>query len=195
MSVITNSIDKLTPSLGVTGSSSGTVTIAPQTAAGTYNFNLPTTAGTSGYFLTSAGGGSSPMTWTTYATGSWTPGFAFGGGTTGITYTDQIGEYTQIGNVVYFSLLIKLSSKGSSTGVVTVTGAPVTTTASEQDISVASLSSLTSYDSGFFSAALSTQASTTFKLYEIGTGTYQQMTDENFADNTRIETNGFYFIS
>lgn len=48
----------------LTGSSSGTISIIPQAAAGTYNFNLPTTAGTSGYLLTSAGGGSSPMTWT-----------------------------------------------------------------------------------------------------------------------------------
>jgi hypothetical protein len=52
------------PELLVTGASSGTISILPQAAAGTYNFNLPTTAGTSGYFLTSAGGAGSPMTWT-----------------------------------------------------------------------------------------------------------------------------------
>ena len=50
--------------LSLAGSTSGTITIQPQAAAGTYNFNLPTTAGTSGYILTSAGGGASPMTWT-----------------------------------------------------------------------------------------------------------------------------------
>lgn len=50
--------------LSMAGSTSGTITIQPQAAAGTYNFNLPTTAGTSGYVLTSAGGGASPMTWT-----------------------------------------------------------------------------------------------------------------------------------
>ncbi len=46
------------------GSTSGTITFQPQAAAGTYNWNWPTTAGTSGYLLTSAGGGSSAMTWT-----------------------------------------------------------------------------------------------------------------------------------
>lgn len=51
-------------SLILSGSTSGAVTIQPQAAAGTYNFNLPTTAGTSGFVLTSAGGASSPMTWT-----------------------------------------------------------------------------------------------------------------------------------
>ena len=45
------------------GSTSGAVTIQPQATAGTYNFNLPTTAGTSGYLLSSGGGGASPMTW------------------------------------------------------------------------------------------------------------------------------------
>lgn len=49
--------------VAVSGNTSGTVTIKPQAAAGTYNFNLPTTAGTAGYVLTSGGGGSSPMTW------------------------------------------------------------------------------------------------------------------------------------
>lgn len=53
--------------LKLTGSSSGTITVQPQAAAGTFNFNLPITAGTSGYVLTSAGGGSSPMTWTQLA--------------------------------------------------------------------------------------------------------------------------------
>jgi hypothetical protein len=51
--------------LSLTGNTSGTVTIQPQAAAGTYNFNLPTSAGSSGQMLTSAGGGSSPMTWVT----------------------------------------------------------------------------------------------------------------------------------
>ncbi len=36
----------------------------PGAGATTYNFNLPDTAGTSGYFLTSGGGVSAPMTWT-----------------------------------------------------------------------------------------------------------------------------------
>lgn len=64
-----------TPTLGIAGSvkgtlafagnTSGVVTLLPQAVAGTYNFNFPTTAGTSGQFLTSAGGSSSPMTWTT----------------------------------------------------------------------------------------------------------------------------------
>lgn len=47
----------------LSGSSSGVISIAPQAAAGTYNFNLPITAGTAGQVLTSQGGGSTAMTW------------------------------------------------------------------------------------------------------------------------------------
>ena len=65
--VITNGLgvsgNVSTAGLNLQGSSSGVVSVLPQAAAGTYNFNLPVTAGTSGYVLTSGGGGSSPMTW------------------------------------------------------------------------------------------------------------------------------------
>lgn len=50
-------------SFGLVGAGSGTISILPQSAAGTYNFNLPTTAGAAGSVLTSSAGGSSPMTW------------------------------------------------------------------------------------------------------------------------------------
>jgi hypothetical protein len=64
-SASTQSLSFSAAGLGIRGSSSGEVTIAAQAVAGTYNFNLPTTAGTSGQVLTSQGGGSTAMTWTT----------------------------------------------------------------------------------------------------------------------------------
>ncbi|MDE1970950.1 MAG: hypothetical protein KGI50_05240 [Patescibacteria group bacterium] len=51
----------------LSGNTSGTVSILPQAAAGTYNFNLPITAGTAGQLLTSKGGSSSAMTWTSFS--------------------------------------------------------------------------------------------------------------------------------
>lgn len=47
------------------GSSSGAITIATQAASGTYNFNLPTTAGSAGQVLLSQGGLTNAMTWST----------------------------------------------------------------------------------------------------------------------------------
>jgi len=53
---------------GLKGSGSGVITMKPQAAAGTWNWNFPITAGTSGQVLASAGGVAAPMTWTTLAT-------------------------------------------------------------------------------------------------------------------------------
>jgi hypothetical protein len=55
---------------GYQGSTSGIITIQPQAVAGTYNFNLPITAGSSGQVLTSQGGGANAMTWTSPGTGT-----------------------------------------------------------------------------------------------------------------------------
>lgn len=49
------------PQINLNGSSSGAVSLIPQTAAGTYNFNYPTSAGAAGQVLESGGGGSAPM--------------------------------------------------------------------------------------------------------------------------------------
>jgi hypothetical protein len=53
-----------TGTLGFSGTTSGVVTVQPQAAAGTYNFNLPITAGTAGQLLTSQAGGATAMSWT-----------------------------------------------------------------------------------------------------------------------------------
>ena len=51
--------------MAVNGSGSGTITLQPQAAAGTWSWNWPITAGAAGQVLTSQGGGSTAMTWTT----------------------------------------------------------------------------------------------------------------------------------
>lgn len=86
-----------TPSFALTGSGSGTISVLPQAAAGTYNFNLPTSAGTSGQVLTSAGGGSSPMTWSTPITGTATQfRVLVGGASNNITSLSSAGTAGQI---------------------------------------------------------------------------------------------------
>ena len=66
-----------TGQLKLSGTTSGTITLQSQDAAGTFNFNLPITAGTSGQPLLSGGGGATAMSWgtlsgntTTFATTS-----------------------------------------------------------------------------------------------------------------------------
>lgn len=50
------------------GATSGTVTLGVQAAAGTYNWNFPTTAGSANNVLLSGGGGATAMSWSTGVT-------------------------------------------------------------------------------------------------------------------------------
>jgi hypothetical protein len=59
-----------------------------------------------------------------YEEGTWTPTLAFGGATTGITYSVQTGQYTKVGRQVTLQAYVVLSSKGAATGIATITGLP-----------------------------------------------------------------------
>ena len=61
-----------------------------------------------------------------YEEGAWTPSILFGGAGVGITYTSQTGRYTKVGRQVSVEGRIDLSSKGSSSGVMTLNGLPFT---------------------------------------------------------------------
>jgi len=62
-----------------------------------------------------------------YATGYWTPGFAYGGGTIGQSYLFQRGTYIKIGRIIHLFFRVAQSVRGSSTGDVTLTGFPFRT--------------------------------------------------------------------
>jgi hypothetical protein len=62
-----------------------------------------------------------------YSTNTWTPTISIGGSSVGITYSNQLGGYTQIGNVVCIWFNIVLSSTGGLTGVVRLSNLPIST--------------------------------------------------------------------
>ena len=51
---------------------------------------------------------------------------AFSGGTTGFTYTTQLGSYIKIGKLVNIWIHIVVANNGSSTGAATISGLPFT---------------------------------------------------------------------
>lgn len=122
-------------SLLLSGASSGQITVKPQSAAGTYNFNLPTAAGVAGQPLLSGGGGAAPMTFGTLAVPA--------GGTGQVSYS--------IGDILYGSGPTTLSKLGgnattgiqylSSTGTGTAATAPSWVTISGGDVTGAALTS------------------------------------------------------
>jgi hypothetical protein len=114
--------------VALTGDTSGNLTIQ---SAGT-NVATFTTGGNLNLQVSNAGinfnnsGAVGAATLNDYEVGTWTPTLLFGGGTTGITYSQREGRYTKIGNMVTCFCDISLSNKGSSTGNANISGLPFT---------------------------------------------------------------------
>jgi len=56
--------------------------------------------------------------------GVWTPAISFGGASVGVTYGFRAGNYQTVGNLVFFAFDLLLTSKGSSTGTLEISGLP-----------------------------------------------------------------------
>ena len=129
---------------------------------------------------------------------TFTPGVAFGGGATGITYAVQLGNYIKIGRMVFFSLDVLLTNKGSSTGSATITGLPYTINSAWPSGGFNSLP-VRFKDVGFttgvdcYAIAYYVSGSTTLGLSTVQTGTTAlQLSNTSFANSSEIAITGFY---
>ena len=91
----------------------------------------PSTSGAGITFPATQSASTDANTLDDYEEGTWTVGIAFGGGSTGVTYSGQQGTYTKVGRQVTCVGVFALTSKGSSTGSATITGLPFTVAANE----------------------------------------------------------------
>lgn len=149
------------------------------------------------YFTSTSKNIQSTITQTPALQGTFTPGIAFGGGTTGITYGTQTGKYVREGNRIDFQILIVLTNKGSSTGTATITGLPIATGANGTlNVNLLTFQSLTLTVN--YTAALmqNNNSATTATLFQQGSGVnLAAITDTNFANATLIAATGFYLIN
>jgi hypothetical protein len=117
-----------------------------------------------------------------YEEGTWTPAIAFGGASTGITYTTQDGTYTKIGNMVFLRAEIELLSKGTATGVATIAGLPFTVGKIAPISIYASLITFADFLEG-----VANVSTTTILLREISNaGTRTSLADTDFANNSLL---------
>ena len=150
-------------SLIVDGSSSGAITIQGQSASGTYNFNLPTTAGTSGYCLTSAGGGASAMTWTPVASafsGLTTNGIMYASSGTTLASTSAGSQYQSMianGSGAPSFQVLNLGQSAAVTG--TLPNSNTTATSSNTPSTIVARDGSGNFTAGTVTAALTGTAS------------------------------------
>lgn len=129
-----------------------------------------------------------------YEEGTFTPGVSFGGGTTGIAYSAQVGVYTKIGDRVFISARIALTSKGSSTGTALVTGLPFTSR------NVTNLIGALAINGGQFAAAVNFPNTviipnvTTLTLANFAAGAGTTLTDTGLTNTTVINIGGDYAV-
>jgi len=113
-----------------TGASSDAITLASDGKAtyaatsGTSNFTISDgdlVIGTSGHGIdfsatANSSGANINELLDDYEEGTFTPTLSYWNGSSGVTYLAQEGEYTKIGNAVFFKFRVNLTSKGSSSG-------------------------------------------------------------------------------
>src|SRR3990167_9021620 len=109
-----------------------------------------------------------------------TPALTFGGAAVGMTFANQVGRGTRLGNRLFFNLFIQLTAKGSSTGNALVTGLPETANSISNSYTPLSVALFVmSTMSGHVQAYMS-PSSTAVTLEQLGTGTVAPLTEANF---------------
>lgn len=156
------------------------------TAAKGVNFTANTPA---------AGMTSQLLNW--YEEGTWTPGIAFGGGSTGVTYNTTFtgGQYTRIGNRVFVTGYLVISNIGSSTGDATITGLPFASKAGSPNYLAANIlfEALITF-TGSYGGRI-TPNTTTIGLFQYSTaGSLSFLNNTNFSNNATIYISAQYAV-
>lgn len=170
---------------GITVDDSNNVTgIAGLTAAGLVD--LSGTAAGQIKFPGTQNPSSDVKTLDDYEEGTWTPAIGFGGNTTGITYgTPTLGRYTKIGHLVTIAGMITLTSKGTATGNVQMTGLPFVA-ANDQIFAAGSIGYV-----GFMSltgaVTVMVQPNTSkLNFYQSAAASYAILNNSNFTNTSSI---------
>ncbi len=128
-----------------------------------------------------------------YEEGTWTPVIAFGGASAGVTYLSQSGTVLKIGRFVIAVGRISLSSKGSSTGPVSITGLPYTNSASIPGSSVGFRSNYVGLTGDLNALVVSGAAS--ILLYQATATGQSAITDANISNNLDTSVTAIYIAA
>ena len=129
-----------------------------------------------------------------YEEGTFTPGITFGGAAVGVTYSAQVGRYTKIGNRVIYQLQLILTSKGSSTGALLLTGLPFTTNAANVTPCAIRLNAVTSGLADVMLYGVALNSVTTIRLDKTAGSSLTQLTDADVTATLNLSVAGEYEV-
>jgi hypothetical protein len=171
--------------------STGDVGIGTTTPASALHVN-GLTRSTSGINFNASGG----STLSSYEEGTFDLGIAFGGASVDVTYSLRGAKYTRTGRQVTITGYIVLTNKGTSTGVVTITGLPFTIPNVQSNNSGISIGFLRNISFADFPHGWGLINTTTIRLRQTtNAGSQSDLTDANFANNSEIMLSLTYFTS
>jgi len=129
-----------------------------------------------------------------YEEGTWDPGVTFGGAAVGVTFAGyQGGTYTKIGNRVFFTAQMRLTSKGSSVGAASITGLPFTSAGGNPGIPAVCFY----VDSLVYVNGVGGQVdlnSATISIYSMVSGSGSvALTNVEFSNSTNVKMMGHYY--
>jgi hypothetical protein len=134
------------------------------------------------------------MVWPENTSDTFTPYIVFGGNTTGITYSLQVGKYVRIGNIVYINIRIVITSKGSATGPCEIRGLPINCGSTTADRGVFTVDTDGVIGTGY-PIGYANRNTDTISLYAFTSGRNSvELTDAAFTNNSCIILSGFYFV-
>jgi hypothetical protein len=116
-----------------------------------------------------------------YEEGTFNPTIAFGGASVGVTYAGRTGVYTKIGRMVFATIFMTLSSKGSSVGSVTIGSLPF----APANVAATTVGRYTSF-SGLTGALHAVENGTDINLEQTGATGTSVITDTNITNSSSI---------
>jgi len=125
---------------------------------------------------------------------SFTPSLRFGGATTGITYTTQVGRYLKVGNAIDFTIYIVLSAKGSATGAAVIEGLPIASANITNLIHSVSVTGDTLVNTVDVLAGRVLPNSTGILLYRYFDGSLTALADTDFNNTSSLSISGRIFV-
>lgn len=125
--------------------------------------------------------------------GTFTPTLKFGGASTGITSSTADAVYSRINNLVYISVYIVLTSKGSATGTATI-GLPFAANIVYNSMGIAQLSNMTTAQPDCYWQIAPSGTVLTLYNDRSSTGTPSAVTDAAFSNTSIIMCSGCYLV-
>jgi hypothetical protein len=127
-----------------------------------------------------------------FTSGVFVPMLSFGGGSTGITYSTQTGFFQKVSSIIFISIILQLTSKGSSTGDATIEGLPFNG-ASDVGLNILKNNITLAASTPILKALLSAGTQTISILQEGAILSSTTVTDSEFANDSGLTISGTYF--